>query len=114
MSLSAIQDNLVKTSLVQQTQTRGDDVARGQEIAQTAAQREHDRQGDQVVLMSQQKEQAGIKTDEEREKEEGRKKKRRQEEEEEEREEARDDGPRGESPAGGGTREVMRRINIVV
>lgn len=112
MSLSAIQDSLVKTSLVQQTQTRGDDIQRGQEIGQTAAQREHDRQEDQVVIHSKESEQAGIRPDEEKEKE-GRK---RQEEEEEE--EAQEENVESEEnpddPDKQGTRMVMRRINIVI
>lgn len=116
MSLSAIQDNLVKTNLVQQTQSRVDDIARGQEIAQTAAQREHDRQGDQVVLMAQQKEQQGIRADEEREKE-GRKKREEEEEEENAEETPEEETPEnaeGGDPSKTGTRMVMRRINIVV
>lgn len=114
MSLSAIQDNLVKTSLVQQTQARGDDVNRGQEIAQAAAQREHDRQEDQVVIMTRQKEQSGIRADEEREKEEKRKKRQEEEEEEQEKAEETSDKP-GEGGEGEtGTRMMMRRINIVI
>ena len=113
MSLSAIQDNLVKSNLVQQTQARGDDVARGQEIAQAAAQREHDRQEDQVVIQTRQRDQDGIRSDEEREKEGGKKK--RQDEDEDGAEESRDekrlDDEKGEE---GGTRAVMRRINIVI
>lgn len=113
MSLVAIQDNLVKAPLVQQTQTRGDDVVRGQEIAQVATQREQNRQKDEVVLHTHESENQGIRTDEEREKE-GRKKKRQEEEEEEKTEEPMDDS--GEKPenAETGTRMVMRRINIVV
>ena len=110
MSLSAIQDNLVKTNLVQQTQTRGDDVARGQEIGQVAQQRENDRQGDQVVLMTRQAEQQGIRTDEEREKEEQRKKKKRQEEEEAE---AANETEGKDSAATDAPRARMRRINFL-
>lgn len=75
MSLSAIQDNLVKTNLVQQTQARGDEVHRSQQIAQTTAQAaEHDRQHDQVVLMTRSKEQHTINPDEQRERQEQEKK----------------------------------------
>ena len=84
MSLSAIQDNLVKTNLVQQTQSRSDEVARSQHIAQVAAQAEEDRRKDQVVLMTQHAEQTNINPDEERAREEQKKKKRREEEDDEE------------------------------
>lgn len=111
MSLSAIQDSLVKTSLVQQTQTRGDGVQRSQEIGQTAAQREHDRQEDQVVIHAKESEQTGIRPDEEKEKEE-RKKRREEEEEEEEKNAESEENP--DDPEKKDARAVMRRINIVV
>lgn len=118
MSLAAIQDNLVKTSLVQQTQSRGDDVSRGQQIAQAAAQREHNRQEDQVVISTHEAEQAGIRTDEERKKEEQRKKRKREEEEAAESPEENASAP-SDSYAPDGrpkadTRAMMRRINIVI
>ena len=84
MSVGIIQDNLVKTSLVQQNQSRVDDIARGQELGQTAAQREDSRQADQVVLSSQSKEEHGVRTDEEREPDEPRKRKKRGDEDEDE------------------------------
>lgn len=114
MSLSAIQDNLVKVNLVQQTQTRGDDVTRSQEIFQTAMQREQDRQGDQVVLMTHQTEQEGIRADEEREKEEQKKKKKREEEEEERAAQAADTAENGDAPSDARPRAAMHRINIVI
>lgn len=106
MSLSAIQDNLVKTNLVQQTQSRGDEVARSQHIAQTAAQAEHDRQNDQVVLMTQQPEQRGIHPDDERARQEQERKKRRK---------AKDgsDNAEGEE-ASASPHTEMHRINIIV
>ena len=114
MSLAAIQDNLVKTSLVQQTQSRVDDVSRAQQIGQTAAQREHDRQEDQVVIGAHEAEQQGIRTDEERQKEE-RRKKRKREEEEEAAENDSESSAEGEGDrARAGNRAMMRRINIVV
>lgn len=106
MSLAAIQDSLVKTSLVQHTQAKGDDVNRSQEIAMVAQQRELNRQEDQVVIHSREAEQNGLRDEEK--KRDGR---REQEEEEDgERvqrdldEEGEDDGPRAR----------MRVINIVV
>lgn len=112
MSLSAIQDNLVKVNLVQQTQTKTDDVARGQEIHQAVNRREQDRQQDEVVLMTQQKEEHGIR-DEERERgESGRKKKRRQEEEEEEKQ--KEEGRHGtEQLEDDHPRARMRKLNIL-
>ncbi len=80
MSLGAIQDNLVKTNLVQQTQSRGEEVTRNQEVGQTVAQAEHDRQSDQVVLMSQRREQEGIRDDDEPDRENKKKKKNDEEE----------------------------------
>lgn len=103
MSLAAIQDNLLKTSLVQQTQSRSDDIGRGQEIANQATTREQARQADQVVIHTQQKEGGGI-TDEERER-------RRREEEEEEREYAEEEETEEED---NGPRARMRTINIVI
>jgi hypothetical protein len=117
MSLAAIQDNLVKTSLVQQTQTRSDDVGRAQEIAHVALQREHDRREDQVVISAQQKNEHGIRSDEERRKEEERRRRKK------------DGGAQGDSPETdpaadpsnpdspaplAGDRTVMRRINVVI
>lgn len=113
MSLSAIQDSLVKTNLVQQTQTRTDDVVRSQEISQAARQHEQSRQGDQVVLMTHQPEHEGIRPDQEREKEEQRKRRKKQDEDKEAEE-------KKLSEASGGSdtevrrRDAMRRINIVV
>ncbi|MCD8349362.1 MAG: hypothetical protein LUC93_01955 [Planctomycetaceae bacterium] len=106
MSLAAIQDNLVKTSLVQHTQTRNDDVNRGQENAALAHQREVNRQEDQVVIHTKETEHQNVRTDEERER---RRRKREEEKEEEEAvleegEEEGEDGPRAR----------MRRINIVI
>jgi|GEM_PF-2278916 hypothetical protein len=109
MSIGAIQDNLVKTSLVQQTQSKGDDVLRGQEIGQVASQKEHDRQQDQVVLQLRQKEEHGIRRDEERDKE-GEKKRRQDEQDEGDKKKPKDDEPEEES----GARARMRTINIIV
>ena len=109
MSLSAIQDNLVKTSLVQHTQSRGDDVARGQENAQVAAQRENDRQEDQVVIRTRETEDHGIRDDEEREKDQRRKKRG-----EEEEREAAAGAESDDDEADKGPRARMRRINIVI
>ena len=104
MSLSAIQDNLLKTNLVQQTQTKGDDVVRGQENAVAAVQKEDSRQQDQVVLSTREAEKKGVRSDEEK----GRGREREEEEEEKERkekpEEEEDNGPRAR----------MRTINIVI
>ncbi|MCC8189542.1 MAG: hypothetical protein LIP77_02735 [Planctomycetes bacterium] len=114
MSLSAIQDNLAKVPLVQQTQTKGDDVARGQEIGQSAAQREQNRQEDQVVIHSKESENQGLRTDEEREKE-GRKKKRGDQDPEKDGTAREEDHPDdSDLPAQNGPREVMRRINIII
>ncbi len=118
MSVGIIHDNMVKTSLVQQTQTRGDDVQRSLEIGQVAAQREDNRQRDQVVIQTKQKEEHGIRPDAEREKE-GRKKRREEEEEEQqemrEREEQAKDAPEQYQRDGKtSTRAYMRKINIVV
>lgn len=105
MSLSAIQDNLVKTSLVQQTQSRNDDAVRTHEGAMQQEAKEMQRQGDQVVLESSQlSDESGIK-DEEKEK---RRKREEEEKEEAERKEKEDEeedqGPRAR----------MRTINIVI
>ena len=117
MSLAAIQDNLVKTSLVQQTQTRGDDVGRTHEAAQVSLQREHDRQEDQVVISSQRKDEHGIRPDDERRKEgEKRRRKKGDDASEEEREAERPPAcelvPAPEGYAG--ARPEMRRINVVI
>ena len=108
MSLSAIQDNLVKTSLVQHTQTRGDDIAKSQETAQAAAQRENNRQEDQVVIHTKETDQHGIRPDEEKEQQ-----RRRKREEEEEQAEQRSEGEDGEDEPTG-PRARMRRINIII
>ncbi|MDR1535961.1 MAG: hypothetical protein LBU64_12860 [Planctomycetota bacterium] len=112
MSLAAIQDSLVKTSLVQQTQTREDGIGRGQEIASVNIQRELSRQEDQVVIGLRQKEEHGIRPDEERQKEgkSGRRGRKRGDDSDSEREE------KGEfsGDSDPGLRPVMRSINIVV
>ncbi len=105
MSLAAIQDNLVKTSLVQQTQARNDDVNRSQETAALASQREVNRQEDQVVIHTREAEHRNVRSDEEKEQE-----RRRKKEQEEEEEESREDGEEEDS----GPRARMRRINIVI
>lgn len=102
MSLSAIQDNLLKTNLVQQTQTKIDDVQRSQDISTAAAVKEQARQEDQVVIHTKQKSNADV-ADEKKEKQ------RREQEEEEEKEE-REDGPKDDN----GPRARMRTINIVI
>lgn len=107
MSLAAIQDNLVKTSLVQQTQARGEDVARTQDVAQILSQKEHDRQEDQVVISTRHAEQEGVRPDAERRKDERRRKRRDGEKPEDGEEEGADDA----APA---ARAAMRRINIVI
>lgn len=115
MSLGAIQDSMAKTSLVQHTQAKGDDIQRGQEISQTQAQREDSRQADQVVIHTQQKDEHGIRTDEEKEKE--GKKKKKQEEEEEEQQDSSEDTPKdkdGKKEGEAAPRAVMRKINIVI
>lgn len=106
MSLAAIQDNLMKTSLVQQTQTKSDDVSRGQEIAMQAEVKEQSRREDQVVLESSKKGDAELR-DEEKER-----KRRKQEEEDNDqlrREDLEDDEDVDEGP-----RARMRTINIVI
>ena len=116
MSLAAIQDNLVKAPLVQQTQTRGDDVARGQEIGQAALQKEENRRMDEVVLHTQETENQGVRTDEEREKE-GKKKKRGEEEQQDESDADAENAANPDGTAGEGEtapRAVMRQINIVI
>ena len=118
MSLAAIQDNLVKTSLVQQTQTRSDDVGRAQEIAHVALQREHDRREDQVVISAQQKNEHGIRSDEERRKEEERRRRKKgggAQGGSPETDSAAEDLSNPDSPAPlAGDRTVMRRINVVI
>ncbi len=106
MSLSAIQDNLLKTNLVQQTQTKGDDVARGRENAVAAVQKEDNRRQDEVVLSTHEAEQRGIRPDDER----GGGREREEEKEKKER-----DGDEPEDEEGdNGPRARMRRINIVI
>ncbi len=108
MSLSAIQDNLVKTTLVQHTQTKVDDVNRSHENAVLAKQHEMNRQEDQVVIQSRQSdEEKGLKPDDEKE----RRRRRGEEREAEDREKA-DEDEEEEGP--GGPRAKMRRINIVI
>lgn len=104
MSLAAIQDNLIKSSLVQTIQARSDDVNRSQETAALAHQREINRQEDQVVIHTREAEQRGV-TDEEKERERRRKKR-----EEEEEDNLQEDGEEEEN----GPRARMRRINIVI
>ena len=64
--LAAIQDSLVKTSLVQQVQGHNEGVSNGQEIAHAAIQRQLDREEDQAGISLMQKEEHGIRRDEER------------------------------------------------
>lgn len=104
MSLAAIQDSLVKTSFVQQTQARGEDVNRGQEIAMAANLREQERQEDQVVIRSREAEQNGVRDEE---------KKRQQREQKEKEEDERIERPE-EDEEDEGPRARMRCINIVV
>ncbi len=109
MSLAAIQDNLVKTTLVQHTQSKADDVSRSQESSILAKQQEDNRQVDQVVIHSRQTdEEKNLKADDEKEKERRRRKGRdRDTEAREKNEDDDEDGP-------GGPRARMRRINIVI
>ncbi len=103
MSLSAIQDNLLKTNLVQQTQTKGDDVVRAQETASIAGQKEENRRQDEVVLSTRESEQGNVRSDERGGNgRDDRKRERREREEDGDDEE--DTGPRAR----------MRRINIVI
>lgn len=105
MSLTAIQDTLLKTNLVQQTQSKADDVSRSQETAAQQTQKEQSRQEDQVVIHTNQKDGSGIR-DEEKQRQ-----RRNQEEEEEEDKENRDDENAEEDE---GPRARMRTINIVI
>ncbi|MCC8167600.1 MAG: hypothetical protein LIQ31_16045 [Planctomycetes bacterium] len=107
MSLSAIQDNLVKTSLVQHTQSRGEDIKAGSESAAVAKQHEVNRQEDQVVIHTRESEGRNIRDDEERPKDQREKKR----DDEEENGEG-DAAPEGEEDDG--PRARMRRINIVI
>ncbi|MCC8108979.1 MAG: hypothetical protein LIQ30_08045 [Planctomycetes bacterium] len=107
MSLSAIQDNLVKTSLVQHTQSRGEDIKAGSENAAVAKQHEVNRQEDQVVIHTRESEGRNIRDDEERPKDERRKK-------QEDDEEMDDDETVPEGEEDDGPRARMRRINIVI
>lgn len=107
MSLSAIQDNLLKTSLVQQTQTKGDDVIRGHENAAAAVQKEQGRQQDQVVLSTQGTEGRHIRDDEE-------KKRDREEKEKEEEENSRREKKKDSNEEDQGPRARMRTINVVI
>ncbi len=107
MSLSAIQDNLVKTSLVQHTQSRGEDIKAGSESAAVAKQHEVNRQEDQVVIHTRESEGRNIRDDEEHPKDERERKRKDDEENNEEdvhQEGEEDDGPRAR----------MRRINIII
>lgn len=109
MSLAAIQDSLVKTSLVQQTQARGDDMNRGHENAIAAQQKEQDRQEDQVVIHAKEAEQGNIR-DEEKERRQGKN----DEEPEEEGQQGESEILDGEDEEDGVPRAKMRRINIVI
>jgi hypothetical protein len=104
MSLSAIQDNLLKTNLVQQTQTKGDDVVRGHENAVAAVQKEENRRQDEVGLSTRESEQKGVRSDEEKGNGQGRDDDEEKERREKEEEDEEDTGPRAR----------MRRINIVI
>ncbi|MDR1744198.1 MAG: hypothetical protein LBS30_00415 [Planctomycetota bacterium] len=105
MSLAAIQDSLVKTSLVQHTQTHNDNVGRSQEIGMAAQLREQERQEDQVVIRGREAEQHGVRDEEKK-----RDGKKRQREEAGERIQREDDG----EDVDDGPRARMRCINIVV
>lgn len=105
MSLGAIQDNLVKVPLVQQTTTKSDDVARGQENFQVAEHRENSRQADEVVLQTQQRE-----LNEDREKEEQRRRKQEQEEQEQAQRQRSGDDEEEEDTR---PRAKMHRLNIL-
>lgn len=109
MSLSAIQDNLVKIDLVQQAQSRTDDIGRSLEASQAAARREEDRQADQVVLMSREAGQTGINPDEERNNRE-RENREREGRDRRRREDGADDAGEADAPP----RPTMHRINVVV
>lgn len=107
MSIVALQDSIVKTSLVQHTQTHNDNVVRGQEIGMAAQLKEQERQTDQVVLQSREAEQEGIR-DEEKNKD-GKKKKQQNQNDDENRD--RDNGEEEEDQS---PRARMRQINIVI
>lgn len=71
MSLYGIQDTLMKTHLVQHTQTHGEGVERAQQSQQAVFQRELNRKADEVVIQTSQSEHANVNPDQEREKNQG-------------------------------------------
>ncbi len=107
MSVAAIQDSLVKSSLVQHTQSKNDDVSRSQQISAVQDQKEQDRQVDQVVIRSREAEQNGVRDEE---KQNDGRRKRKEEEQDGKRVERREDGEEEDE----GPRARMRVINIVV
>lgn len=107
MSLAAIQDNLLKTSLVQQTQSRSEDVSRGQEIGMQADLKEQSRQEDQVVLRSRETSETGV-----RDEEKDRRRREREKEEEDGEQMRREEFDEGEED--NGPRARMRTINIII
>ncbi|MDR2390825.1 MAG: hypothetical protein LBE84_03985 [Planctomycetota bacterium] len=113
--LAAIQDSLVKTSLVQQVQGHNEGVSNGQEIAHAAVQRELDREEDQVVISLRQKEEHGIRQEEERNPDGGGKKRDRNGGSGKNSENGEEEpGAERDREKEAGMRPVMHRINIVV
>ncbi len=67
MSLINMQDNVIKSSLVQQVQSRGGDIAKAAEMAQNLFKDELARQADETVKETPQTENGVIHDDQERE-----------------------------------------------
>ena len=75
MSMINMQDNIIKSNLVQQFQHRGEELQRNQDKAQLPHIQELARQADEVVLQITKTEQEAIREEQERRKDERKKKK---------------------------------------
>lgn len=77
MSLFNIQDGIIKSSLVQQIQDRGNDIARAAEAARVGQHAEEARQASEFVAATQEAENHGIRQEQERKRQERRRRQKR-------------------------------------
>ena len=105
MSLSGIQDNLMKTHLVQQTQSRGENVSRALESNQSNFQQEMIRKAEETVARVSAAEKNAINPDQEK----GKNKQEQKKQEKREQSGSEQNDSQAVSPPGG-----QHKINIVV